>query len=381
MLGRLLLAMLWATAPSSALRCSWAMTSSYRDASGLAKGIVSGLTAITTWLRPSSAKPRLYRQSAMTFEEVSRGIRGDFRRGYLFSGEIDEEIYAENCTFTDPTLSFEGLDTFVNNIASIRPLVDIFLDDAVVVLYSLSRASSSPPSLQANWRMSGGLRLPWKPRIELLGRTTFRLSASQGGRIVEYFEVWYTEPLQVLSQIFIPARMPPRLPTSHRSTGQNTVSLLIDELKDQLFATLKSRSLIESDLRRIIESLEFSYNLGSLHESVSLKSFANSKWREIFCQRSSPPLSGISLPHVRMTQEFVNDVEFMDVYEILPGLGTSAKGSVVEMTSTIHGNIASYSVEISDHSGSKLETWKVRYQDEDVRIFDTSGTTKIFRRA
>lgn len=385
LLGRVVLVMLWATAPSAALQSSVTMASSYQDASGVAKGIVSGLTAVSTWLRPSRTQTRLYRQQTLTFEEVSRGIREDFRRGYLFSGEIDEEIYAGNCSFTDPTLSFEGLDTFVNNIASIRPLVDIFIDDAIVVLYSLSRVSSSPPSLQASWRMSGGLRLPWKPRIELLGRTTFLLSPSQGGRIVEYYEVWYTEPLQVLSQIFRPARKPPSLPSEStmpvRTTGLRTVSLLIDELKDDLFACVKWKPSDDANLRRLIERLAFAYALGSLPESIALKSCAKSKWRQIFCRRPFISLGGISVPYRGLTQEFDDDVNFRNVVEILPGLRASSTGSVIEKTSTTHGNIASYKVEISDSHGCGSEFWRVVYEDEDFRIFDISGTIHILRRA
>ena len=49
-------------------------------------------------------------------------LRDDFRRGYLFSGEINPEIYAPNCVFTDPTLSFSGLNTFRRNINNLKPI-------------------------------------------------------------------------------------------------------------------------------------------------------------------------------------------------------------------------------------------------------------------
>ena len=364
------------------------MTSSYQDASGLAKGIVSGVTAVTTWLRPSSKQPRLYLQPVLSFEEVSRGIREDFRRGYLFSGEIEEEIYAGNCTFTDPTLSFQGLDTFVNNIASIRPLVDLFIEDAFVILYSLSPTDSSYVSLQASWRMSGGLRLPWRPRIELQGCTTFKLSPSQGGRIVEYYEVWYTEPLQVLSQIILPAQKPPSRPldlikpdsVGSSRTGLQTASLLIDELKADLSASIRSTTSDELTLWQIIERLEFAYSLGSLPESLTLKSYMQSRWKQILGPVSPYYFGGILPPFRSLIQEFFDDINFKNTIEILPGLGTSVSGSLTEISLTVSGNIASHDVEISGSYGRKLETWKVLYQDVDVRILDVSGALQIFRR-
>jgi hypothetical protein len=47
---------------------------------------------------------------------------GDYERAYLWTGLIDDTLYCEDCTFTDPTLSFKGLSTFKRNVASLRPL-------------------------------------------------------------------------------------------------------------------------------------------------------------------------------------------------------------------------------------------------------------------
>ena len=56
-------------------------------------------------------KPRIV-QGVVTPEELLDGVRADYEeRMYLWTGDIDPNLYDEDCTFTDPTLSFKGLAT------------------------------------------------------------------------------------------------------------------------------------------------------------------------------------------------------------------------------------------------------------------------------
>ena len=45
-------------------------------------------------------------------------------------------------------------------------------------------------TLVTEWRMTGDVDLPWRPRIELTGQTRFTLDKAKGGRIVDYYEKW-----------------------------------------------------------------------------------------------------------------------------------------------------------------------------------------------
>ena len=122
---------------------------------------------------------RIYDKQFLTINEVKEGIRQDFVNGYLFSGSIDTQIYSESCVFTDPTLTFKGLTRFEKNIKAIKPLIDTFIDDSLVVLYDIKENKQNDDNekvfIKARWRMSGGLRLPWNPRIELTGQTRYTL--------------------------------------------------------------------------------------------------------------------------------------------------------------------------------------------------------------
>ena len=151
---------------------------------------------------------------SLTIDELYTGIRNDFRSGYLFSGSIDPEIYDNDCFFSDPTLSCQGLSTFQKNVAAVKPLANIFFNDTLIVLYNLL-LNTSTNTITAQWRMSGSLYLPWKARIELPGYTIYSYSspsagANSGGnsgdnRIVKYDENWRVPALECLGQVLQPS--------------------------------------------------------------------------------------------------------------------------------------------------------------------------------
>lgn len=157
---------------------------------------------------PFDGKP----SEVLSFKSLNPGnlrdcIVDDFNRGYLFSGEIDFDVYDESCTFTDPTISFTGLSNFRRNIQAVRPLIDFFLLDRNVTLYScrLIETQNDVGQIIASWKMSGGIKLFWNPRIELTGETTFSYKRN-GGKylIVDYFERWDIPPSEALLQLFQP---------------------------------------------------------------------------------------------------------------------------------------------------------------------------------
>jgi len=65
---------------------------------------------------------------AISPEELLEGLRREYvESNYLFTGKIDPTLYSKDCTFKDPTLSFEGLANFEKNLENLGPIVDAFL--------------------------------------------------------------------------------------------------------------------------------------------------------------------------------------------------------------------------------------------------------------
>jgi len=184
---------------------------SFGDTSWGPKSIVSGLTAFVKVFTPAADAERLEARRlerealpAVTPRQLTAKLREDFsERGYLFTGEISSEIYDDDCVFTDPTLSFVGLETFERNLAALQPILNVLLgDDRRVILRKGPELNRRDQSVEAQWRMSGAIRLPWKPRIELNGATKFSYDPSRKGRIVRYDETWEISAADALLQLF-----------------------------------------------------------------------------------------------------------------------------------------------------------------------------------
>ena len=144
--------------------------------SGATKGLVSSLTALVNAIGRKDASmvpPRIRAVATLDVKAVLEGLRGDFvEREYLWSGQITPELYAEECVFTDPTLSFSGLDTFEANLENLDPWINRFVPatQRKVVLRSLELVQGKDVDvIEAEWRMVGDLALPWRPRLLCAG--------------------------------------------------------------------------------------------------------------------------------------------------------------------------------------------------------------------
>ena len=177
--------------------------------SGLTRGIVSSLTAVVNALGGNTqdeAPPRVRAFDELTSEMVLDGLRRDFvENEYLWSGRITPELYAEDCVFTDPTLTFSGLSTFEANLANLDPYIERFVPPAgrECVLDSIELTGDS--TVEARWRMVGDIAVPWRPRLDLRGCTRYTLGGD-GGRIVRYDESWAITPAEALLQLVRPRR-------------------------------------------------------------------------------------------------------------------------------------------------------------------------------
>ena len=100
-----------------------------------------------------------------TPQELLERIRDDYvKNNYLWTGNIYLPAFDENCTFTDPTLSFVGRQTFVTNVANLQPFLKILkIEKAASELRSIQLNDTH---VQSQWTMKGQfMALPWKPKI------------------------------------------------------------------------------------------------------------------------------------------------------------------------------------------------------------------------
>ena len=66
-------------------------------------------------------------------------------------------------------------------------------------------------SLEAHWRFSGVLALPWRPRLAAAGSTTHVIDPERR-LVVEHIERWKSEPGEVVARLLRPAAKVPTTP-------------------------------------------------------------------------------------------------------------------------------------------------------------------------
>ena len=181
----------------------------YAGTSGLPKLIVNGLTnAINAVLGPAADAGDWEAPEegpAVTPAELKEGLRQDYEeRNYLFTGKFDKALYARGCVYTDPTMSFQGLAKFEQNLANLGPIVEKFLKVGETTLYGIA-LDEKASTVTARWRMYGEFKAPWNPIIDIDGQTVFTYDPEKKGRVVDYRETWGTAPGEALAQLIQPA--------------------------------------------------------------------------------------------------------------------------------------------------------------------------------
>lgn len=145
-------------------------------------------------------------------QELMKKIKDDYIvNNYLWTGDIYIPAFEPDCTFKDPTLSFTGTDTFVRNVQNLVPIVDFFTANGRGTRSDLLDISMNEEKgyIQTRWNMVGDLNtLPWKPEIDVIGRTKFWYRKESGGgfRVYFYDEDWEIPAGRALLQLVTPAR-------------------------------------------------------------------------------------------------------------------------------------------------------------------------------
>ena len=97
-------------------------------------------------------------QAPSSLQETLQRIQADNQRQYFLSGSIDELIYDEDCVFSDPFVSFQGRDRFVQNLANLGSFITEY--SAKPIQYD---ESTDKAVVTTKFMVKLRLNLPWKP--------------------------------------------------------------------------------------------------------------------------------------------------------------------------------------------------------------------------
>ncbi|KAG6484299.1 hypothetical protein ZIOFF_061101 [Zingiber officinale] len=211
-------------------RCS-AQPRDGRKAPPLLQLVVGGVTELLKLL-----SPRIQRDEdgnagnapslAHSVDDVVRILREDYDRAYFLTGDFTTDIYADDCLFEDPTISFRGRNQYSQNLDLLVPFFDcpsLKLEkiekgrkvemDFIITTWHLSDKSSSlyltlhqtasrlkVTNVTCTLTVRTYLKLPWKPLIAIKGTTTYDLS--KDFKIMRHAESWNVPALEAVGQIF-----------------------------------------------------------------------------------------------------------------------------------------------------------------------------------
>lgn len=131
-----------------------------------------------------------------SLKETLRRIELDNERFYFLSGQVDKLIYAENCVFSDPFVSFAGRDRFVDNLKNLGSFITKY--DAKVLTYDVNQTDLS---VDMKVMVKLELNLPWKPILAWPWGVLYEIDA-ETFLIKSHRESWDIAPLEGVKQIF-----------------------------------------------------------------------------------------------------------------------------------------------------------------------------------
>lgn len=125
-------------------------------------------------------------------------------RRYFVTGDLTEEIFANDCRFIDPTTNVVGLSRYLR---ALRALFDPARSD-VALVGELRR--TSPNTIEGDYRAEGYLKLPWNPRVPPYeGHIVWTIHPDDGseraGLIVEQRQTWNISGAEALRETFTPS--------------------------------------------------------------------------------------------------------------------------------------------------------------------------------
>jgi hypothetical protein len=135
----------------------------------------------------------------LSVEEVMDVVRADMEeRSYYVTGRLTSAIYSDDCFFDSP-----DPDMPVKSLARYSDALHGLFDPSLSAIELLGLEKVCERSFVAHWRLSGALKLPWRPQIKpYLGATRYELD--EAGLIVSHNEQWSVSALEAFVSTLFP---------------------------------------------------------------------------------------------------------------------------------------------------------------------------------
>ncbi|MEW5304681.1 MAG: hypothetical protein WDW36_007275 [Sanguina aurantia] len=142
------------------------------------------------------------KRTGMSVDQIKDILERDLAVGqYFVTGDLTQEIFADDCRFADPTNDVSGLSRYLTALGLLfdPPYSSVQLDGIQV---------TGPSQIEADWVLGGYLKFPWTPKVTpFKGHTVYTLNPE--GLIQSQVQTWSISPWTALAETFTPAKLPP----------------------------------------------------------------------------------------------------------------------------------------------------------------------------
>jgi len=146
-------------------------------------------------------------RAPLSLEETIQRIQLDNDRYYFLSGTVDRLCYAEDCVFSDPFVSFEGRDRFVDNLQNLGSFITEY--DVKQLGYDVVQQGGDDgdddemdgPRVDTRVMVKLELNLPWKPILAWPWGVRYDIDP-ETFLINNHKESWDIDPWEGVKQIF-----------------------------------------------------------------------------------------------------------------------------------------------------------------------------------
>lgn len=176
-------------------KASWYAVESFGKLFGSSNNGKNDNSNITT---KSKVQVDLSRAPSSIQETIER-IKLDNDRYYFLSGQVDRLCYAEDCIFSDPFVSFEGRDRFVDNLQNLGSFVTEY--DVKQLGYDVNQNDEVGTTVDTKVMVKLELNLPWKPILAWPWGVKYDID-SETYLISNHKESWDIDPWEGVKQIF-----------------------------------------------------------------------------------------------------------------------------------------------------------------------------------
>jgi len=143
-------------------------------------------------------------QPPQSLPETYQRIQDDNDRNYFLSGQVDKEIYAVDCIFSDPFVSFAGRDRFVDNLQNLGSFITNYTARTIKDTAKKQDQQDDPQNdntVTTKVMVKLQLKLPWQPILAWPWGVTYTIDPTTY-LITEHQESWDIDAWEGVKQIF-----------------------------------------------------------------------------------------------------------------------------------------------------------------------------------